>query len=443
MTTPAYQQALDYLYSFVDYSQVRLGRDAIKRFDLSRVHALAAALGNPHQQYPIIHVAGTKGKGSVSALCASALQAAGLRTGLYISPHLVDFTERFQIDGQPISETDLIDLVEAIKPHVAAIPGMTLFEIITVLAMWHFARQHVQAAVLEVGLGGRLDATNIAQPQVSVITSVSYDHMAVLGDTLTEIATEKAGIVKPGVPLVVAPQREESRLAVARIAAERQAPLIQVGEAVRWQPIDHTLDGQHVRLLGMDGFWQEFFIPLLGGHQIENAATAYAALQIWQWRGLPMSKTAIQQGFANVHWPCRFEILQRTPPIIVDSAHNRDSAHRLVQTVNDYFPGAPLMLIFGSSEDKDISGMFEELLPRAAQVVFTRSIHPRAADPEHLADLAVKFGSSFQVAETVEAALPAAIQLAGQNAVILAAGSLFVASAVKEVWKKNQGIFHA
>jgi dihydrofolate synthase/folylpolyglutamate synthase len=439
MTNPAYQQALDYLYSFVDFSLVRLGRDAIKRFDLARVHALTASLGNPHQQYPIIHVAGTKGKGSVSALCASVLQASGMRTGLYTSPHLVDFTERFQVDGQPISEAQLVELVEAIKPHVAAIPGLTLFEIVTALGMWYFAREGVQAAVLEVGLGGRLDATNIVQPDVSVITSISYDHMAVLGSTLTEIATEKAGIIKPGVPLVLAPQSDEAQQTIARIAAERQAPLISVAEAVRWESIAHDLDGQRFCLLGADGQWREFFTPLLGRHQIENAATAYAALEVGRARGLPISHESIRQGFAAVRWPCRFEILQRQPPLVVDSAHNRDSVRRLMQTVDDYFPDHSLVLIFGSSEDKDITGMLEEFLPRARQVILTRSIHPRAAIPEHLAEMINRTDIAVQVTTRVEDALPVALRLADQHTLILAAGSLFIAAAVKEIWKALQG----
>jgi dihydrofolate synthase/folylpolyglutamate synthase len=439
MTNPAYQQALDYLYRFVDFSQVRLGRESVKRFDLGRVHALAEALGSPHQQYPILHIAGTKGKGSVAALCASALQAAGLRTGLYTSPHLVDFTERFQIDGQPLAEAQLVELVEAIKPHVAAIPGLTLFEIITVLGFWHFARSGVQAGVIEVGLGGRLDATNIVQPQVAVITSISYDHTAMLGDTLSEIAAEKSGIIKAGLPLVLAPQLEEARQVVVRLAAERQAPLTSVSEAVRWQPISHNLDGQFFRLAGADGLWQELFIPLLGSHQLENAATAYAALKIWQARRLPLTQAAIAAGFAAVRWPCRFEVLQRTPPLVVDSAHNRDSARRLAQTVAEYFPGHALILIFGSSEDKDIEGMFAELLPTTNQVIVTRSIHPRAASPERLAELARPYTHQVQVAASIEEALPAAFRLAQPNTLVLAAGSLFVAAAVKEIWKKTQG----
>ncbi|MFZ6029490.1 MAG: bifunctional folylpolyglutamate synthase/dihydrofolate synthase [Chloroflexota bacterium] len=439
MIAPAYQQALDYLYSFVDFSQVRLGRDSIKRFDLARMHALAASLGDPQKQYPILHVAGTKGKGSVAALCASALQAAGLQTGLYISPHLVDFCERIQIDGQPISQATLIGLVEAIKPHLAAISGVTLFEITTALGMWHFARAGVQAAVMEVGLGGRLDATNIVQPAVTVITSLSYDHVAMLGDTLPQIAAEKGGIIKPGVPVVLAPQVDEARQVLKQIAAERQAPVVEVGKDIRFEAGEHSLDGQTFRVAGVDSSWQELSLSLLGRHQIENAATAYAALGVWQAHGLPVREDAIRRGFAAVRWPCRFEILQRRPPLVVDSAHNRDSARRLLQAVDDYFPGRPVVLLFGSSEDKDIAGMFDELLPRVRNVIFTRSLHPRAAQPERLAEQARPYGVALEQVSRVEDALPAALRLAGDDALVLAAGSLFVAAAVREVWRETQG----
>ena len=197
----AYQQALDYLYSFVDYSLTHQQNLSPENFDLTRMFALMAALGDPQNSYPIIHVAGTKGKGSVAAFCTAALQAGGYKTGLFTSPHLKDFEERIQINGQPISRRDLVGLVDLIKPTVAAIPKLTTFEITTALGFWHFGRQGVDAAVVEVGLGGRLDSTNVVTPEVAVITSISHDHTALLGNTLELIAAEKAGIIKAGVPL--------------------------------------------------------------------------------------------------------------------------------------------------------------------------------------------------------------------------------------------------
>src|SRR5829696_938760 len=225
-----YNQALDYLYSFVDYSLKHISELAKAEFNLDRMFALMEELGNPQEKYPIIHVAGTKGKGSVAALCASALQAAGYKTGLYTSPHLWDYVERIQINGEPISHEQLIELVEEVKPAVAKIPKLTTFEITTAIGLLAFAENDVDAAVIEVGLGGRLDATNVVTPSVSVIASLSYDHMAVLGNTLAEIAGEKAGIIKNGVPVVSAPQTEEALKVVERIAKEKNCQFILVGK---------------------------------------------------------------------------------------------------------------------------------------------------------------------------------------------------------------------
>src|SRR5215208_8000592 len=228
-----YNEALDYLYSFVDYSLKHISELAKAEFNLDRMFALMEELGNPQQKYPIFHVAGTKGKGSVAAFCASGLKAAGYKTGLYTSPHLWDYVERIQINGEPILHEQLIELVEEVKPAVAKIPKLTTFEITTALGLLAFAENNVNAAVIEVGLGGRLDATNIVMPRVSVITSLSYDHMAVLGNTLTKIAGEKAGILKQGVPVVSAPQPEEALRVLERVAKEKENLLIVVGEDVK------------------------------------------------------------------------------------------------------------------------------------------------------------------------------------------------------------------
>src|SRR5918996_4243463 len=227
-----YNRALDYLYSFVDYSLKHSSEIAKAEFNLDRMFALMEELGNPHTKYPIIHVAGTKGKGSVCAMCASALQATGYKTGLYTSPHLWDYTERIQINGEPISHEQLIELVEEVKPAVGRIPKLTTFEITTALGLLAFAKNSVDAAVIEVGLGGRLDATNIVAPNVSVITSLSYDHMAVLGDTLAKIAGEKAGIIKEGMPVVSSPQKEEALEVLERVAKLNDSAITLIGKDV-------------------------------------------------------------------------------------------------------------------------------------------------------------------------------------------------------------------
>jgi len=447
-TESAYYQALDYLYSFVDYSLKKASELAKADFNLGRMLALMAALGSPEQEYPILHVAGTKGKGSTSALMASALQAAGYRTGLYISPHLQDFVERIQVNGKPVSHAGLVELVEEIKPVVARIPKLTTFEITTALGFLHFARQKVGAAVIEVGLGGRLDATNVVTPRVSVITSLSYDHMAVLGNTLTAIAGEKAGIIKEGVPVVSSLQKDEALAVLERVAKERHAPLTLVGRGITFESGKHSLGGQFFSIVntlrvrcrkskipsGDDVVNPVILrIPLLGEHQVVNAATAYAALKA---SGLGISDEAIQKGFAAVSWPCRFEIVRREPPVVIDSAHNADSARRLRQALDDYFPGWPVIWIFAILEDKDAAGMLTELAPRLTQVIATQADHPRALEVEKIVVLAQQAGIPVEAVKSPSAALARALELASDHAIVLSAGSVAFAGEVKTAWQK-------
>lgn len=453
-----YQQTLDYLYSFVDYSLTRSFQFTPEKFNLNRVFALLDLLGNPQQRYAVIHVAGTKGKGSTSAMIASALCAADYRTGFYTSPHLEEYTERIQVDGIQISKGELVELVDELRPDIAQIPELTTFEITTALAFLYFLRKGVQIAVIEVGLGGRLDATNVVNPLISVITSLSYDHMNVLGNTLAEIAREKAGIIKPGRPVVMSPQKEEARLVVEQVAAERGSAVIQVGKDYLYTPLSHSLDGQSLMVWSaadqplVDSFiesggrqdWepQHLHIPLLGYHQVENAATAYAVLQVMRENGWKISEKDIQQGFTQVYWPGRFEILRRNPPVVIDSAHNRDSALKLRLALDDYLPGQQVILVFGASEDKDIEGMFKELLPRVQRVIGTQSIHPRAMEPEKLVDLAHRFGRPAQAIVPIETALARALELAGEEMAVVVAGSLFVAAAARAIWPQLETSRH-
>jgi dihydrofolate synthase/folylpolyglutamate synthase len=450
-----YQKTLDYLYSFVDFSLQRNFRYVPGQFELGRMRDLAAAFGNPQDRYPTLHVAGTKGKGSVSALCASALQAAGYRVGLYTSPHLDDYAERIQVNGVNIPHAELIVMVDEIKPVIESIPKLSTFEITTALAFLYFLRQGVTAAVIEVGLGGRLDATNILKPRVSVITSLSYDHTAILGDTLAEIAAEKAGIIKPGVPVVISPQVEEARLVIERIAEEQKAPLIQVSRDLHFKPLSHTLSGQELLVWndadevryneyltkGGSAIWQpeKLRIPLLGHHQVVNAATAYAVLQAVRRQDLPVGDEAIRRGFERVNWPARFEVLQGSgSTLVLDCAHNRDSALKLRQTLDDYFPDQPIVMVFGASEDKDIEGMFSELLPRVQELIAVKSFHPRAIDPEILVKLARQAGCPARIILDVAQALDEALRLAGDEAIVLVTGSIFVAAGARIQWFKNR-----
>jgi dihydrofolate synthase/folylpolyglutamate synthase len=442
-TETSYNKALDYLYSFVDYSLKHSSELAKADFNLDRMFALMESLGNPQNQYPIIHVAGTKGKGSVSALCAAGLKVAGYQVGLYTSPHLLDYCERIQVNGAPISHEQLVELVEEIKPHVAKIEKLTTFEITTALAFLTFAKYGVNAAVFEVGLGGRLDATNIVTPKVSVITSLSYDHTAVLGNTLTLIAGEKAGIIKQDVPVVSSPQKDEALAVLERVAKLKNAELTLVGRDVKFELLESSLEGQTLtiddgRQTMVDGQSStvKLNIPLLGKHQVENAATAYSALKA---SGIPISDEQIQKGFSQVKWSARFEVVRRNPPVIFDSAHNQDSFAKLSETLETYFPDKKVYLIFGASEDKNIPGMFAELKSKIKKIIITRADHPRALEVEQIQQLANQAGAESEAVTPVKYALARALELSSKDgSIVLSAGSMFVTAEVISAWKNNK-----
>ncbi len=428
-----YQKALDYIYSFVDFSRTHQENLSPDNFDLSRMVRFMDALRRPQEAFPSIHVAGSKGKGSVSALCASALQQAGYKVGLYTSPHLKDFEERIQVDGAPMDRSILVDYVEEIKPAVVQIPGLTTFEIMTGLGFLYFARQEVDIAVVEVGLGGRLDATNVITPQVAVITSLYLDHVSILGDTLDQIAREKGGIIKPGIPVVCAPQEDSALEVIREIAHDKKAPLTVIGVDYKYQFLSKSLDGQE--FLAIEGDHQtRLEIPLLGDYQVVNALVAYAALQALREKGFPLKEQEIQQGFKNTSWPARFEVLRRQPPLIVDSAHNPASIRKLRETVDEFFPELPLILVFGISEDKQLDGMLAEILPRTSVLIATRADHPRAMDPVELARRAADCSCEVVVEPRVSDALQRALELVGDQELVLVTGSIFVAASARIAW---------
>jgi dihydrofolate synthase/folylpolyglutamate synthase len=429
-----YNKALDYLYSYVDYSLKHSSELAKAEFKLDRMFALMDELGNPQSKYPIIHVAGTKGKGSVSALCASALQAGGYKVGLYTSPHLLDYCERIQVNGETISHEFMVELVDEARPAVAKISKLTTFEITTALGFLAFAKLGCNAAVIEVGLGGRLDATNVVTPKVSVITSLSYDHMAVLGDTLAKIAGEKAGIIKPGVPVVSSLQDEDALEVLGRVAKLNNSPFTLLGKDIKFEKLRSSLDGQSLRIEdNLQHSTLNIQLPLLGDHQIENAATAYTALKT---SGIKLSNEAIQKGISQVQWRARFEVVRRDPPVIFDSAHNQDSFVKLRQTLDEYFPGKPVYLIFGASEDKNIPGMFAEIKPRLRKLIVTRADHPRALEAEKIIELANQAGLESEAVSPVEAALARALELSAKDgSIVLSAGSMFVTAEAMLAWQ--------
>jgi dihydrofolate synthase/folylpolyglutamate synthase len=291
-----------------------------------------------------------------------------------------------------------------------------------------------------VGLGGRLDATNVVIPKVSVITSISYDHTLFLGNTLSQIAGEKAGIIKPGIPVVSSPQDEEAIKIIEQVANERRSPLIQVGRDILYEGISHSLVGQSIRVWSPEESPDKpliLSIPLLGEHQAENATTAYAALEIFGKYGLRIDFEAIKRGFSKAFWPGRFEIIQNSPPVILDCAHNRDSALKLRLTLDEYYPGKSSVLVFGASEDKDIQGMLIELMPMVKELIAVKSFHPRAIEPDKLVELAKSFGYPDAFVEDIPIAVERALKLAGADGLVLVTGSIFVVAEARKYWEKK------
>lgn len=434
-----YQQAIDYLASYTDYEIVpRLAHNAAN-YDLRRVEELLSRLGNPHLRARSVHIAGTNGKGSVAAMIASVLTIAGYTTGLYTSPHLHIWRERIRVNGELISEAELAALVEELKPEAEAVNReatygrLTTFELLTTLALAHFAAKGADFQVLEVGMGGKFDATNVINPEVSIITAISLDHTEVLGNTLAEITAEKAGIIKPGNMVVTSPQPDEAVRVIEETCLSREAQLIKVGSDVTWQSLGFNDNRQRLRVVGRLGIY-ELSIPLLGWHQLVNAATAVAALEVLAGKGFNLSQGSIANGLARVSWPGRLQVLGNHPLIVVDGAHNPDAARRLRESLEQYFDFDRVILVIGASDDKDIAGVVSELAPIADKVIVTHSHHPRPMAPAAIVAEFTKHGVETQVVDNVPSALTEALALAGDRDLICVAGSLFVvAEAIEQV----------
>ncbi len=439
----AYREAIEYLHSLTDYEKRRIERYTPETLDLGRVERLLEALGNPHRAYSSVHVAGTKGKGSTSALLEAALRAAGYRAGLYTSPHLHTFRERIRVGKQLISQEEVVALLGELRPLIESTPGVTTFEAITAMAFAYFARQGVEVLVAEVGLGGRLDATNVLLPEVAIITSLSLDHTYLLGNTLPEIAREKGGIIKTGRPTVSAPQQPEAMRVLEEISQARQSPLIEVGRDWTWEGGPFDWDGQsftvHCALDEKAELAGEYWIPLLGRHQQENGTTAVAALHALKERGFALDRATVQAGWNEVEWPGRMELLSRDPLVMVDCAHNPYSAQVLRQALEEWFPARQWVLVLGASIDKDIPGIFRALLPLAQHIIVTRSEHPRAAAPVDMADMAAAVGSGAEIAVSVPRALERALALVKPGNGILFTGSIFLAAEAREAWNAHNG----
>jgi len=437
MTGPftTYEEALQYLFNFTDYERMAKPRDgATSVFGLARMNQLLAFLDNPQTRLRFVHVAGTKGKGSTAMMTAAILQRAGASVGVYVSPHVECIRERIAVGGQWIAEERVVRhlnrmypyLQESLKASDKYAP--TFFEIFTAMAFADFLDEGVDYAVLEVGLGGRLDATNVVTPLVCGITRVGYDHTDKLGDTLTLIASEKAGILKPGVPAIVAPQEPEAMAAIRQRARNLGAPLRVVGNEIALA----DAGGQPFTVATPRRRYPGLAVPMVGQHQKVNAATAIALAEEAA-EGSPhqLTAAAAREGLASVRVRARIETIAESPRVIVDGAHNLDSARTLMATLTTEFAFRRLFFVIGMAMDKDVDAFLREVLPRASLVVFTRSQNPRAALPEDLVRRAMAVCDIEAVAcETPGAALALARQKAGPDDLVCVTGSFYVAGEV-------------
>ena len=429
-------QALDFIYSFIDYEKKRDPHVKIT-WDLKRVEVLLEKLGNPHLKSKTVHIAGSKGKGSTAAMVASVLTKAGYNTGLYTSPHLHFFNERIRVNDRMITNDEIAEMVAKIRPAVEEVNKealfglLTTFELTTVLGFCYFALKKVDFQVIEVGLGGRLDATNVVQPDVCVITPISYEHTDILGKTLTLIAAEKSGIIKKGSTVISSPQVEEAEVAIAAVCDKQGAKLIRVGKDVTYRSTKFDDSKQSFQFNGRLGGY-ELTIPLLGEYQLSNAATAVAALEVLIEKGNAVPVRSIVQGLQEVKWEGRLQVLSRHPLVVADGAHNRDSAHKLRQALAQYFKFEKAVLIIGMSSDKDLAGIAEELAPVFRQVIVTKSLHPRAMDTKPIAEEFMKYGIVARQTDDISTAMPLGLSLVGENDLLCITGSLFVAAGAIE-----------
>ncbi len=447
------EAALQFLNRRIDYERGWTLSYRTRELKLARMQELLARIGDPHNGMPIVHVAGTKGKGSTSAMIAAVLSAAGHRTGLFTSPHLERIEERLAIDGQPCSPDQFVRLLDRLMPAIEAMdrqgaggnppePGPTYFEITTAMACLHFAECGVRAAVLEVGLGGRLDSTNVCQPQVSVITSISFDHTKQLGDTLESIAKEKAGIIKRGVPVVSGVADPGPRGVIRQTCRRRGCRLTELG-------VD--FDFQYTPPRGLDGSpgWGsiDFHNPgaddpvdyanvalgLLGSHQGANAAVAMATVAELQRAGWEIPEAAIRAGLAGLVWPARVELIARRPAVVIDAAHNVASVTALIRVLDESFSARRRVLIFATTQEKDIRGMLAELLGQFDHVILTRYLdNPRAVPVEELAAAASALTDrEFGICAGPAEAWDEARRLAAPEDLICVTGSFFTAAQLR------------
>lgn len=446
--TDAYRECLDFLYGRLNFERSALPRGG-GEFRLERMRRLLRRLGDPHRSLRIVHVAGTKGKGSTSAMLSAALTASGRKTGLFCSPHLHRLEERFRIDGHELTEAGLVALVESVRPavadfdaraHAAGDRGATFFEVTTAMGLVHFEQQGTDLAVVEVGVGGRLDSTNVVRPLLSIITSISFDHTRVLGRTLGAIATEKAGIIKHRTPVLSGVVEEEPRSVIRDVARLRQSTLRELGADFRF---DYVPPPAPILAPGTGTFdlrtwrnhWGPLRLPVAGRHQAHNAALALAALDVLDECGIDVGTPAVRRAFEVVRIPARVEVLGASPWIVVDGAHNVAAAGALAETLATCFPPVPRTLIFGTTREKDLAGQLNLLVPMFDRCVATRYLeNPRAVDPEEVATVARALGArDVRVAAGPAQALDVARAETPADGLICVSGSMFLAAEARSL----------
>ncbi len=437
-----YTQAEKHLSSFVNYENIPGINYASKEYNLQHIEELLHRMGDPHLTSKTVHIAGSKGKGSTAAMVAQVLTVAGYKTGLYTSPHLHNLRERIQIDGNQISKRDFTSLVSKLKQYSDTTQTdttsrqLTYFEALTVLAFSYFSKMGVEFQVLEVGLGGRLDATNVAKPELCIITPIGLEHTQVLGDTLGKIAYEKAGIIKSGSFVVVSPQKPEALKVISEVCRQRQAKLIEVDKVATWHKVSHDLYHQTIMVQSESNNYQ-LQLPLLGNYQLENAATAIVTLEILTRMGYAISTNDIEKGFATVNWPGRFQILNQTPTVVVDGAHNIESVKKLIESLRIYIHCNRIYIIIGISCDKDITGIARELALLSPEIIVTNAKHPRAAPPSTIAAAFENYGITPKISSSVAAALREVLSTASKEDLICVTGSLFIVAEALDYAAKN------
>jgi dihydrofolate synthase/folylpolyglutamate synthase len=447
----SYSETINYIYN--------LQKHGIK-FGLSNITRLVSILGNPHKSFPSVHVAGTNGKGSTSAFIASILKISGLKVGLFTSPHLVSFTERIRVNSEEITEYEVMSLTEEIRSKVVDF-SPTFFEVVTALAFLYFQRKRIDIAVIEVGMGGRLDATNILMPEVSVITRIDYDHREYLGDTISEIAYEKAGIIKDSIPVVISSQAPDVLEVIEAKAKEKNSEVYLYGRDFSAVLKREDPSGICFDYFGGDSFdIHDLYLPLIGEHQMQNATVAIKAVELINERmlippnppllkgGMGGLKTchsslvthhSIRKGLASTRWPGRLEIIQDNPSILIDGAHNPAAAVVLSRALKKNFLGIykRIILILGIMGDKDIEGIMKPLLPIASEIILTSPGYERAAPPAKLAGIAASLGfPEVRVAPCVKDAIEMAKNsslVTRHSSLIVITGSFYTIGEAEEV----------